>query len=95
MATTSTKTTNGSQTTPGRILVNGVKAIADVGVLPGSSLLIDGDVKSGALHAIGGLLAGAIFGPIGWLAFSADAFSKSVSGRNLHRHFISVEKADE
>jgi hypothetical protein len=93
MATSTNSTKGDSQTTPGRILINGVKAVADVGILPGASLLADGDVKSGALHAVGGLLAGFVFGPIGWLAFSADAFSKSVSGKNLHQHFVSVEKA--
>jgi hypothetical protein len=98
MATTSSssaapKASSGTEPTPGRILINGVKAIADVAIVPGSSLIADGNVKSGALHAVGGILAGWIFGPIGWLAVGADAFSQSVSGKHIHQHFVSVEKA--
>jgi hypothetical protein len=80
---------------PGRILINGVKAVADLGVLPGASLLAEGDVKSGTLHAVTGLLAGAILGPIGWFAVGADSFSLSVSGKHIYQHFVSVQKVDE
>jgi hypothetical protein len=77
-----------SQWTP---LVNGVKAIGEMTVLPGASLLIDGDVKSGTLHAVGGVVAlmalGPVLGPIGWLAMAADSFSQSVSGRHIYEHF--------
>lgn len=87
-----TTTTN---TAPGKLLVNGVKAVADLGVLPGASLLAEGDIKSGTLHAVSGLLAGAILGPIGWFAVGADSFSLSVSGKHIYQHFVSVQKVDE
>jgi Family of unknown function (DUF6072) len=97
MATSTTRNTTASPApaTAGNMLVNGVKAIAELGVLPGSSLLVDGDIKSGTLHVVAGLAARAFLGPIGWLAVGADSFSKSVSGKHLHQHFFNVEKVDE
>jgi hypothetical protein len=80
---------------PGTLLVNGVKAVADLGVLPGASLLAEGDIKSGTLHAVGGLLAGALLGPIGWFAVGADSFSLSTTGKHIYQHFVSVQKVDE
>ena len=43
----------------------------------------------------GAVAARWLFGPIGWLAFGADAASKSISGKHLHQHFftVDVEKA--
>ncbi len=75
-------------------LVNGIKAIGDTMVLPGSSLLIDGDVKSGVIHAVGGVLGRAVLGPVGWLLVGANAFSNSVSGKHLHQHFIGKKEAE-
>lgn len=77
--------------------MNGVKAVADLGVVPGASRFIEGDVKSGVLYAIGGIAARAFFGPIGWLAMGADSMSKSVSGKHLYEHFftVDVEKAKD
>ncbi len=69
-------------------LKNGVKAIAEAAVLPGSSLILDGDVKGGALHAVGGLLARALLGPLGWAYVATNSFSKSVSDKHLHQHFF-------
>lgn len=66
---------------------NGVKMIGET-CLPGASLLIDGDFKGGGLHVVGGLLARWALGPIGWLAFATNSFSKSLTTKNLHEHFI-------
>ena len=96
MATTS-KSAPKTTLTAGAMAINGVKAVADLGVLPGAGQIIDGDVRSGFLYAVGGLAARAVLGPIGWLAFGADAASKSISGKHLHEHFFSVdvEKAND
>ena len=91
MAATSKSSTPKPATTAGAMAMNGVKVVADIGVLPGASQLIEGNVKSGVLYAVGGLAAGAILGPIGWLAFGADSMSKSLSGRHLHEHFFTVD----
>jgi hypothetical protein len=96
MATTS-KSAPKATLTAGAMALNGVKAVADIGVLPGAGQIIDGDIRSGVIYAVGGLAARAFLGPIGWLAFGADAASKSISGKHLHEHFftVDVEKASD
>jgi hypothetical protein len=74
-------------------LKNGIKAVGEAFVAPGSSLIIDGDVKNGALHLVGGLAAKSLVGPIGWGLIAADSFSLSVSGKHLHQHFYTSKKA--
>lgn len=91
MATSST--THGTKNTPSRLLVNGALAIADVGVLPGASQLVDGQVKSGVLHVLAAVVAGSVFGPIGWLAVGANSFSRTITGRSLYSNVIE-EKRD-
>jgi hypothetical protein len=95
MATTS-KSAPKAPATAGTMAINGVKLVADLGVLPGASQFVDGNVKSGVLYVVGGLAARAFLGPIGWLAFGADSASKSISGKHLYEHFftVDVEKAE-
>lgn len=76
-------------------LKNGIKAVGEAFVAPGSSLIIDGDVKNGVLHLAGGLAAKTLVGPIGWGLIAADSFSLSVSGKHLHQHFYTPKKAEE
>ena len=57
---------------------NAVKLVGEV-MIPGGSLLVDGDFKSGALHFLGSAIIGSMFGPIGLLAVSANAYSKAIS----------------
>ena len=70
------------------VLENGIKAVGEV-FLPGTSLLLDGEIKSGAGHAIVGLITGAILGPVRLLV-SANSFSKSVSDKHLHNHVLEL-----
>lgn len=76
-----------SAQTPGTLLVNGVKVLGEVAVVPGASLIVDGDVKSGMIHAAGALLGiavlGPVLGPLAWLTVGADSYSRSVSGKSL------------
>lgn len=74
----------------GTVVLNAVKGIADV-TLPGASLLFEGDIKSGTLHVVSGLVAKALFGPIGWLAVAADAFSLSTTGKHIYQQFGTVD----
>ena len=76
-------------------LKNGIKAASEAFVVPGSSLIIDGDVKNGALHLAGGLAARSLLGPIGWGLVAADSFSLSVSGKHIHQHFYTRKAAPE
>ncbi|HEX8223848.1 MAG TPA: DUF6072 family protein [Allosphingosinicella sp.] len=69
-------------------LANGAKLIGEA-VLPGASLLMDGRIREGAVHAIVGVGARMMLGPygmIGALLVAADSFSKSVTNRNIWDH---------
>jgi hypothetical protein len=72
---------------------NAVKLVGEGFVLPGTSLLLDGDIKAGAGHAIVGVLARSLFGPIGWFAAAANSFSESTSGKSLVEHLKSARPA--
>ena len=79
------------------VLENAIKGVGEV-FLPGTSLLLDGEIKSGAGHAIVGVAAWALLGPVRLLV-SANSFSKSVSDKHLHNHlreaFSRGEDAEE
>jgi len=93
MSTTTNSKATHPHATAGEILTNGALAVGDFGIVPGASLLVEGNVKAGALHVVGGLVARALFGPIGWIAVGANAYSRSITGKNLYEHFFEVEKA--
>jgi hypothetical protein len=76
-----------SETHNGSPVLNGVKAAGEAFAFPGASLILDGNVKSGTVHLAGAALARVLIGPIGWFAFAADSFSKSVTGKSLYSHF--------
>jgi hypothetical protein len=71
-----------------QVVENGVKLVGE-GILPGSSLMMDGDIKGGLAHAAIGLLARAAFGPVAWFAIAADSYSRSVTGKGLIDHLSS------
>lgn len=80
-----------------RTLANGAKLVGEA-VLPGASLLMDGKIGEGAVHAIVGVGARVVLGPIGWLGsilVAADSFSKSVADRNLWDYVPREEDAPE
>jgi hypothetical protein len=91
-----TNTTGGAQT-PGTLLVNGAKVLGEVAVVPGASLIVDGNVKSGIVHAASGLLGvailGPVLGPLTWLAVGADSYSRSVSGKTIVDQFRTPKQA--
>jgi len=68
-----------------QVVENGVKLVGE-GFLPGSSLMMDGDIKGGLVHAALGLAARAAFGPVAWFAIAADSYSRSVTGKGLIEH---------
>jgi len=69
-------------------VLNGVKVAGEALVVPGASLLLDGNVKDGATHVVAAFVARALLGPVGWAYVAADSFSRSVSGKHLHQQFI-------
>jgi hypothetical protein len=72
-----------------QVVENGVKLVGER-ILPGSSLMMDGDIKGGLTHAALGLVARAAFGPVAWFAVAADSYSRSVTGKGLIAHLAST-----
>ena len=72
------------------VINNGVKLIGET-MLPGASLLLDGNLVNGAAHVAVGAAAAAFVAPWAVLLVVADSFSKSVSGKNLWDH-INISK---
>ncbi len=70
-----------------QVVENGVKLVGER-FLPGTSLMMDGDVKGGLAHAALGLVARVAFGPVGWFAVAADSYSRSVTGKGLLDHLV-------
>lgn len=76
---------------PSNILANGAKLIGEA-VLPGASLLLDGNFVNGAAHSVAGLGARAALGPLGVALICADSFSKSVTDKFLWDHMSDAYK---
>jgi hypothetical protein len=74
------------------IVENGVKLVGER-FLPGTSLMVDGDIKGGLAHAALGVVALAALGPLGWFAVAANSYSKSVTGKGLIDHLSSSSPA--
>lgn len=74
-----------TQPTPsvGEQVTNGVKILAELALLPGSSQIVEGKVGSGIVYGVAGFAAKAVFGPIGWIVAGLDSYSVSSSGRHL------------
>ena len=66
-------------------LTNAARLVGE-SVLPGASLLMDGKLGNGAVHALIGFGARALAGPAGIVLVAADSYSKSVSGKYLWDH---------
>ena len=74
----------------GQQVVNALKLVADVTILPGTSHLVEGKVKDGLLYSLMGLASRIILtpalGPAVWIpqvVIGLDAFSTAASGRHL------------
>jgi hypothetical protein len=67
------------------VLTNGAKLVGEA-VLPGASLLMDGQFLSGAAHAVVGIGARLAIGPAAVVLVCADSFSKSVTDKTLLTH---------
>ena len=74
------------------IVENGVKLVGER-FLPGTSLMVDGDIRGGLTHAALGVVALATLGPLGWFAVAANSYSKSVTGKSLIDHLSSGSPA--
>lgn len=73
---------------------NAIKLLGEAFV-PGASLLMDGHVASGAVHAVVGTWARVALGPVGLALVVANSFSKSATGKNLIKQFTGDKDKDE
>ena len=67
---------------------NGLKLVGEMAFLPGTSHLLDGNIKIGALYAAAGFAAKLLLGAPAVLLVAADSFSRSTSGKGLLDHFM-------
>jgi len=72
------------------VINNGIKLVGET-MLPGASLLLDGNLVNGAAHVAVGAAAAAFVAPWAVLLVVADSFWKSVSGKNLWDH-VNISK---
>lgn len=72
---------------------NGLKLVGETLFLPGSSLLVDGNIKSGLLHAGAGIAARTLLGGPFFLLVAANSFSLSLTGENLVTNLLSPKDA--
>jgi Na+/H+-translocating membrane pyrophosphatase len=57
---------NTQESKPVNELLNAAKLGADIVLLPGSSYLVEGKILPGVAASVGGIMARALFGPLGW-----------------------------
>jgi hypothetical protein len=75
--------------TAGEQVVNALKLVANVTVLPGTSQLVEGKVQEGMMYGLAGVASkvlSPLLGPlwwVPWVGLGLDSFSKSSSGRHL------------
>jgi hypothetical protein len=69
------------------VVKNGVKLVGEL-ILPGTSLLMDENIRSGVAHAAVGLLARAALGVPGLMLVAANSFAQSVTGKSLIANLI-------
>lgn len=74
--------TTSTQTSSARPVANAVKLIGET-VMPGASLLLDGNILSGGAHLLVGAIARAALGPIGVVLVMANSYSQSTTGKGL------------
>lgn len=72
----------------------GVKVAGEF-FIPGGSNLVKGDIKQAGLHAVLGIAARAVFGPIGLLVVCANSFTKATTGHHLHEHLENIDNSGE
>ena len=75
-------------------IANGVKMVANLALLPGSSQIVEGRVGSGIVYGLAGIAARMAFGPVGWIATGLDSYSLSSSGKHLWEH-LTMPRVDD
>jgi hypothetical protein len=73
---------------------NAVKLIGEA-VLPGASLLMEGEILAGGAHLLLGWAARAVLGPIGLAVVIANSYSRATTGKGLLKQFSKNEPAHQ
>jgi hypothetical protein len=68
---------------------NTLKLVGEL-IVPGASLLMDGNIKYGVGHLVVGLVARALLGPLGLALVNVNSFAQSVSDKSLVDHTTEV-----
>lgn len=68
------------------VVGNGVKLVGELAILPGTSHLLEGDIKTGALYAVAAFAAKALIGGPAAFLVAADSFARSTSEKGLIGH---------
>jgi hypothetical protein len=76
-----------------QVLKNGVKLVGEM-FLPGTSLLLQENIRSGVAHAAVGILASVALGVPGLLLVAANSFTQSVTGKGLIANLINGSPRD-
>jgi hypothetical protein len=76
-----------SQSPPQNKAAHNAVKLAGEALLPGASLLMEGEVAKGGAHVLAGFLAKALLGPIGLVLVIANSYSQSTTGKNVLKHF--------
>lgn len=76
----------GTGAAEGTMLPNTGKLVAEALLVPGTSLLLAGDVRNGLLHVAGGFASTALLGPLGclaWVVLKVNSYAKATTGQHL------------
>ncbi len=73
---------------------NAVKLVGD-SIIPGSSLLIDGQLLAGAGHFLVGGLARTALGPLGFALVAANSYVRSTTGQGILKHLKKAAPAKQ
>jgi hypothetical protein len=71
------------------VVGNTIKLVGEI-IVPGASLLVDGDIKTGVGHLVVGLVARALLGPLGLAVVNVNSFAQSVSDKSLFDHTAEI-----
>ena len=74
---------NNQTPSAGDQVVNALKFLADISIMPGSSQIVEGSVGSGVVYGVAGWAAKVMGGPLLWLGVGLDSYSVSASGKHL------------
>lgn len=76
------------------VAINGFKLVGER-LLPGASLMMEGQIVAGAAHTIVSTLARVALGPAGVALVAANSFATSTTGKNLLKQFSKGEAPAE